>query len=336
LYPIYIIGIIVLIKHLTTTTTQQPGNSLPELVNVTTFANEIARARHNASADVYLAVVPGLHASDFGEMVLTCLRDQQGTRPIGTRAFTALDVQVFLMENESMLEEFYYSSWTIENFFAALVIEDRRPLDANVMPPDLQVTIRMNQSLIPSTVPGAVVDQLQCREANASCNARSFLDSGYIALQTAVISAHAEALIGIPGAVVNTTIGVRALPSGSFTGTIDSPFIRAILGLYFVLAFSPIVQFLCVAVVEEKEKKLKMSMTIMGMRTPAFFAGWMVVYIGVALISVTAVSVLVWFASLFPASNVFLIWLLLLMYTLALIAYGFVVSTVITSSKAAG
>ena len=51
----------------------------------------------------------------------------------------------------------------------------------------------------------------------------------------------------------------------------DFSFLQTLSAIYFVIAYSPFVNYLTVAVVTEKEKKIREAMRMMGLRDSAFW-----------------------------------------------------------------
>ena len=66
--------------------------------------------------------------------------------------------------------------------------------------------------------------------------------------------------------VVSST---QKFPKGKWTSNFK--FIQVFAAIYFVLAFTPFVSYLTVSVVSEKEKKIKESLRMVGMRDSAYW-----------------------------------------------------------------
>ena len=62
---------------------------------------------------------------------------------------------------------------------------------------------------------------------------------------------------------------VQLYPKDSFTP--DFSFLQTLSAIYFVIAYSPFVNYLTTAVVAEKEKKIREAMRMMGLRDSAFW-----------------------------------------------------------------
>ena len=64
-------------------------------------------------------------------------------------------------------------------------------------------------------------------------------------------------------------VKAQMLPKPSWTP--DLSWIQILASIYFVMAYAPFVNFMVVALVSEKEKKIKESMRMMGLRDSAFW-----------------------------------------------------------------
>ena len=58
---------------------------------------------------------------------------------------------------------------------------------------------------------------------------------------------------------------------GKPTWTLSFSWIQILASIYFVMAYAPFVNFMVVALVTEKEKKIKEGMRMMGLRDSAFW-----------------------------------------------------------------
>jgi ATP-binding cassette subfamily A (ABC1) protein 5 len=120
------------------------------------------------------------------------------------------------------------------------------------------------------------------------------------------------------------------------TSLADNPFLLTAMGLYYVMAFAPLVQYLTVNVVTEKEKGLKEAMMIQSLSASAFYASWGVVYWMLISVCVIIVVALTWIGDMFPRSNMFLLFLLIESYAMSLLAFGFIIGAVVSKAKPAG
>lgn len=160
--------------------------------------------------------------AEFADMVLEELQLQQGDNPIGYQRIRARDLNVLTCNNESDLLQYYRANDS--QLFAALDLTEVGYLyPPQFINASIRVGIRFNQSFVPSSAYDRVtVDQAQCRSQTSPCNAWSYVDSGFIALQSAIVSAHANLLKmtkpSAPAPSRNATIGIRPFPTLPFTG----------------------------------------------------------------------------------------------------------------------
>ena len=124
------------------------------------------------------------------------------------------------------------------------------------------------------------------------------------------------------------------MPKGAFTGGVG--FLQIFVSIYFVMAYSPFVNFLLVGLVTEKEKKIKEGMLMMGLRTSAFWLSWFLTYALTILISTIVVTIIAAVASLYRASNPFIIFLLLFFYGLSIVTFSFMLTPFFNKATVAG
>ena len=144
---------------------------------------------------------------------------------------------------------------------------------------NLSFAIRVNRDAIPDTDFGSIfTSQSGCRARYESkdrkgifsgdCNVNKYLYSGFAALQSAIETAIIRKFGGDPS-FAQPNISVQMLPKPSFQP--DSSYIQVISAVYFVIAYSPLISFLCVNLVAEKEKKIKEGMKMMGLKSSVFW-----------------------------------------------------------------
>jgi ABC-type multidrug transport system ATPase subunit len=309
LYPIYIVGILIVVNFLTTSSSVFQAESFSP---VSLFNSSSAPSASNLSGPVWLAFAP---ESDATVKTMTTALQLLQQRQSHVGFFPVASLQLRPCANSSALEQLYFDS-SLLTFFAGVDFKN-----------DSIIELRFNETVLPS--PTLAVSALDCRTNSTSCTARRFVESGFTALQIALSQALAPSLQNV------TAFNVTQFPVEAVVTQVATPFLRFALGVYFVMAFGPIAQYLCVNVVGEKQKKLQVHLQTIGMATSAHYGSWLVVYVAVATVSVSVVTLL---ASVFKLLdvNALVLFALLESYALSLLGFGFVVSAVMTGDKAAG
>ena len=144
---------------------------------------------------------------------------------------------------------------------------------------NLTYAIRKPKSDIPDTATSNLyTSQGSCRgqyEADdlkglfhSQCDVNKYLWTGFSALQAAIDTAIIRKFGGNPN-FEHPGISVQMLPKPLFQP--DSNYIQVISSIYFVIAYSPLISFLAVNLVAEKEKKIKEGMRMMGLKSSVFW-----------------------------------------------------------------
>ena len=169
-------------------------------------------------------------------------------------------------------------------------------------------------------------------QVRTQCPAFSYVTSGFTALQTALD------LAIIHNSSNLTTIKTMNGQSCMFPKVVHNPsvqYLQSLISIYLVMAFSPLVNFLLVNLVTEKEKKIKVGMKMMGLSDGAFWISWFITYGIIMLGTVIIVSIVSVFA-LFPNSNFFIIFIMFLAYGLSVISFSFMLTPFFNKATAAG
>ena len=136
------------------------------------------------------------------------------------------------------------------------------------LPPAVQVALRFSLTAVPSTL-SVNTDPSACRATDpavvqGTCGPQRYLTSGFASLQAAVAE-------GLTNLLLNATLGsaaaaanwtVQQFPLPEYTS--QSTALSSLVAIYTVMAFSPLVQFLAVNVVYEKEHKIREHLFMMG------------------------------------------------------------------------
>ncbi|XP_028824838.1 cholesterol transporter ABCA5 isoform X2 [Denticeps clupeoides] len=169
-----------------------------------------------------------------------------------------------------------------------------------------------------------------CFSTSGNCRAANYWYSGFVRLQ-----AHIDAAIiqMQTKRSVWKELKVRAVMMGQSASVEVQKFPHALISIYLVLAFTPFVSFLIVNVAAEKERRLKDTMTMMGLYDSAFWLSWGLLY----AVLVTAMSVLLaviatW-TSLFYNSSFLVIFLLIFLYGISSIFFSFMLTPLFKKPK---
>jgi hypothetical protein len=106
--------------------------------------------------------------------------------------------------------------------------------------------------------------------------------------------------------------------------------------IYMPLAFLSSVAMLVVAIVEEKEKKLKEGMRMMGLSEPAYFASWVLTQLFISTLTVVVGTYIIQLGQLFPRSDIRLVFVLLVAYSVSMVPSCVIISIMFSKTKSAG
>eukprot|EP00850_Spirogloea_muscicola_P017011 SM000142S00525 [mRNA] locus=s142:89468:101029:- [translate_table: standard] len=195
----------------------------------------------------------------------------------------------------------------------------------------MDYAIRMNFTVVPRTY--RIVRKWH---HGLGTHYKQYYTSGFLSLQTALNQYMYENL--------TETKANTPYPRGPLWGApfpiakySHNPFYDAVgptMGLVMCLSTLYPLAMLVKALVEEKETKSKEIMRIMGLRLWIFMFSWFLTYLMVFAIVSLSVTLLVHFTFL-PKSNILLIFLLMFLFTSALIPFAFFLSVFFSSAKLA-
>ncbi|KAG0725814.1 ATP-binding cassette sub-family A member 5 [Chionoecetes opilio] len=166
------------------------------------------------------------------------------------------------------------------------------------------------------------------------CTPNIYFFSGFSALQTVIDVALTNLTtttrnVQVPDVILENFPRGRFESSGGLT-------LRNIVPLYMVFAWAQFILYMMMLVVEEKEKKLKESMKMMGLRDSVYWLSWFCVYaIYVLLLALICIIVLP-LAQVFQKANLILLFLLFVLYGFSSIMFGFMLTPFFNKAKVAG
>ncbi|KAK3091975.1 hypothetical protein FSP39_024134 [Pinctada imbricata] len=179
----------------------------------------------------------------------------------------------------------------------------------------------------------------QCRDGSgadnsaSSCAANTYLNKGFTLLQTAINTALLRDFSG-NAAAAYPDISVQMMPKDKYQPS--TSYIQILSAIYFVMAYAPFISFLCALLVVEKEKKIKEGMQMMGLNEVAHSMAIGVIY-SVMIAGVTViVTIIAVVSKFFENSNVFIFYIILLLFGLSLISLAYVMAPFFTKANTAG
>jgi ATP-binding cassette subfamily A (ABC1) protein 5 len=110
--------------------------------------------------------------------------------------------------------------------------------------------------------------------------------------------------------------------------------LRSIIPIYMVMSLSQFIPPMLMVVVDEKEKKIKESMSMVGLRDSVFWLSWLTVYSASVTICVIIITILTKFI-IIRSANFFLLFLLIELGGLSMIMIAFVTTAMFSNAKAA-
>lgn len=106
-----------------------------------------------------------------------------------------------------------------------------------------------------------------------------------------------------------------------------------VIPLYVVIALSQFITYLLVQLVGEKERKIKEGMKIMGLRELVFWCSWFNIYSAYTVVLSLASTAILYLLGVFNNTNWILIFLLVLMYSITVIFFSFMISPFFDKSR---
>ncbi|KAB0791349.1 hypothetical protein PPYR_03149 [Photinus pyralis] len=172
------------------------------------------------------------------------------------------------------------------------------------------------------------------KENRGTCPVNEYYFSGFVGLQALLDFTKIRSRTGRNDTVVPHLL-LQMFPKEAFTGNWMVAF-RVVIPLYMVMALSQFVAYLLILIVGEKENKIKEGMKIMGLKDSVFWLSWFVIY-GIFVLFLSAVCCILLYAlKVFQNTNLLLIFLLVLLYSLSIIMFGFMITPFFDKSRTAG
>lgn len=189
-----------------------------------------------------------------------------------------------------------------------------------------------------------------------NCPAMGYIYSGHTYLQNAVNNAIMAESLGLQN--VSVQLNVQKVPKAAFSTTGISSFFRTICSIYIIIAFTPMIQFLLVTIVTEKESKIKEGMRMQGLSLSAYWGSWFLTYAALIFVISLVMTglfriahvpqwcyvltdsilslVLSIVGRLFANSNIVLIFVMFCLFGLSIIGFSFALTPFFNEPKLAG
>jgi len=106
-----------------------------------------------------------------------------------------------------------------------------------------------------------------------------------------------------------------------------------VIPLYVVIALSQFITYLLVQLVGEKERKIKEGMKIMGLRELVFWCSWFNIYTAYSIVLSSASTAILFLLGVFNNTNWLLIFSLVLLYSITVIFFSFMISPFFDKSR---
>lgn len=245
--PIYFIAILAMIKHFV------KPQTFPEIQY---FRSYSLHATNFSTVSGTLLVTPNSsYAHTVMQDVLKTINSVYPQQQINVEYFT----------NEKSLLEAYQTS--TDKIFAGVILNYKSNNN-------LSYALRFPFSDIASSDSGDLYqDQAQCRNGegldSSNCDANSYLYTGFSVLQCAIDSVLLKLALNKTTDRPLDDVNVQMMPKPGYIP--DTSYIQIMSSIYFIIAYSPFINFLTVNLVAEKEKKIKESMKMMGLSDSAFW-----------------------------------------------------------------
>lgn len=313
--PLYFMLIIIIMKLLI------PVPHYPEITSPQGTSSLV----HN----VPLKQWPGLLVAPNDTDTRQFVENLQNTPILQTSTF---DVRFF--KDDAALKEAIHSNYSAVDY--ALIFSK---------PPktELSYQLRVNYYGIPAT-DSLWNDGNNCRDIgnqtdpSASvyfCSATSYYFSGFSSMQTAIdllwIQSQTSAVSEMP---FPQDLKIQLVPKSEGVGT-ASVVMRSIIPFYLVIGFSQFLGPMLIVVVTEKEKKIKESLRMVGLRDSVFWLSWLIVYALMVLVMSLIAAVILYFVA-FKDSNIVVLFLLLFEFGITMIMFAFILTTLFSKAKVAG
>ncbi|XP_047474330.1 phospholipid-transporting ATPase ABCA3-like [Penaeus chinensis] len=314
LMPLYWIAILAIVRLTTGSTTFDPVLTPQGTGSLT----EILAARLNGGT---LFVTP---ENDKVKEIM------DNVQHIATEYSTSLYTQYYSTETD-LVDEFKQNM----SVDAAIVFPDS---------PDVNSSYILRFNILKHYLPSPYsrwTGKQECRELSppfglqlGGCASNNYYFSGFSSLQLLIDTA----LIRMKTSVKDVSlpeISLQNFPKGTFTSD-GTTVLRSIVPLYMVFAWAQFIIYMMMLVVDEKEKKIKEGMKMMGLRDSVYWLSWFSVYFMYVLLLAVICIIVLPLARVFVHANLFLLFLLFILYGSSSIVFALMLTPFFDKAKVAG
>ncbi|XP_034050372.1 ATP-binding cassette sub-family A member 5 [Thalassophryne amazonica] len=170
----------------------------------------------------------------------------------------------------------------------------------------------------------------RCFSSSVNCRAANYWYTGFVRLQSLIDAAIIQMQTKRS---VWSEMDVEVVLMGQQGSVEVQKFPHALISIYLVLAFTPFVTFLIVNVAAEKERRLKDTMTMMGLYNTAFWLSWGLLYAALVTTMSILMSIIATYTALFPNSDFFVIFFLIFLYGISSIFFSFMLTPLFKKPK---
>ena len=294
--PLYFIAILAILRL------SLPDTTFPSVF----YPHDADWLNMNRSLDLVYAVPD----NDYVNKIMTQVQSQSYIQKVE-----------YLKDEAQLLEQYKYNN----SVHAAIVFSDNPLVNKSY-------TIRLApKSLLPSTK-NKYADVSLCRGGGTFCPSKQYLYSSFLMLQTQVDAA----IVKIETQkTYDLSIFLQSLPV--FEGTSTNAYVlRSIVPLYMVFAWSQFITYMMILIVQEKEKKIKEGMKMMGLRSSMYWLSWLVIYGSYVLLLAIICIIVLRASQVFRHANLFLLFMLFILYGLSSILLALMITPFFDKAKVAG
>ena len=171
-------------------------------------------------------------------------------------------------------------------------------------------------------------------EAGVTCPANSYWGSGFTTLQYLLGQSwmkQRKSSFEMP------TLKIRQLPKKAYkgySGTVMTVF-RSMVPLYITMSMSMFISPMLTVIVDEKEKRIKETLKMVGLRDSVFWLSWFIVYASLIIITSLLGSLLISFLVLSSTTFFLITFILMLQFGLTIIMFAFLLTALFSKAKTA-
>ncbi|KAK9876012.1 hypothetical protein WA026_011128 [Henosepilachna vigintioctopunctata] len=328
LLPLYSLGLLILMKFV------MPNPNFPEMITPRGEAELFEHFQHFQNHTV--AVVPNTTDTlDFLKAVNALWLESQEQQDGNKQSINWL---VFPSRSD-LLKAYWLEPLKIP---IAVIFDGPGPINGK-----LKYEIRTNPSFheTPATTvlysPPTSCRQFTSRwpdvwpiESGDSCPVNEYYYSGFVALQALLDYTKIKLDTGRDDIKIPQIL-LEMFPKEAYTANWMVIF-RVLIPLYMVTALSQFITYLLILIVGEKENKIKEGMKIMGLKDSVFWLSWFIIYAVFVFIFSVVCCVLLFTLRVFQNTNFLLVFLLVLLFSLSIIMFGFMLTPFFDKSRTAG